>query len=85
MVKDISIRLSVREHELGDFGSDRIRWARLLGNESLVFPSLESLTLDFKDWALNDNQGLKVSVASKFILFLPCDLFSDLFAGSFID
>ena len=67
MVKDISIHLSLESIHLG---LERLEWARLLGNELIMFPMLEALTLNFRDWALDDKKGLKVSAA------LACGSFS---------
>ena len=66
MVKDISIHLSVTENFPV---TDRQAWARLFGKESLGFPMLEFLTLDFTDWNLGDNEGLIVSAASGLCCF----------------
>ena len=72
MVKDISIHLSVAQ----TFStSDRHSWARLFGKESLGFPMLEFLTLDFTDWNLGGNEGLIVSAASRSSCFVPLRAF----------
>ena len=70
MVKDISIHLSLK---LNYSTTDHRAWARLFGNESIVFPMLESLTLDFTEWALGDKQGLLVSAPLWLIVVLPFD------------
>lgn len=81
MVKDVYIRLSVEADHLR---ADRLGWARLLGNESLKFPMLEFLTLDFTDWTLGDNQGLIVSSALRLLRFCSMEVFNFL-AGASID